>query len=209
MNQTELGGASPPALWDRVVRISHWGIAAVVFGNEVVTRGGSSAHVWIGWIGLGLMALRLVWGFVGPREARFAAFPPSPKRALAHLKDLLAGAPKAHGSHNPAGALMVYALWAALAVLIGTGIYMSGPSPLAVTNQEAVVNSNDWSGLVSDGIGADERSGGHLVKSVHEAMANLVLLLVSVHVAGVVIEGLAMRRNLVRPMLFGAGDRGK
>jgi cytochrome b len=211
MPETDLGGASPPALWDLIVRTSHWGIAGVVFSNEIITRGGSVAHVWVGWIGLGLLAVRLVWGLVGSKAARFSSFPPDPRRAVDHMRALFAGRPGKHPSHNPAGALMVYALWAVLAVLIGTGIMMSGPNPMLAAERAALVNSDDWSKLVvsADGEEGDERKGGDLVKGVHEAMANLILLLVSVHVAGVAVEGFAMQRNLVVPMLFGAGRKKK
>lgn len=206
MHQADLGGAGPPSLWDIVVRVSHWGIAIVVLANEAMTRGGSAAHVWFGWAGLGLLGLRMVWGLVGSPAARFSAFPPNPRQAMTHLRDVLAGRPMAHASHNPAGALMVYALWMSLAVLIGTGIAMSGPDPFAVADREAVVNSNDWSGLDTE---TGEGGGGKMVKTVHETMANLLLLLISLHLAGVVVEGVAMRRNLVTPMLFGGGRSDK
>jgi cytochrome b len=39
--------------------------------------------------------------------------------------------------------------------------------------------------------------------------ANLMLLFAVLHVAGVVVEGRALRRNLVAPMLLGQGDRRK
>jgi cytochrome b len=206
MRGADLGGPCPPALWDPIVRASHWGIAGVVFGNEILTKGGSAVHVWIGWIGLGLLGVRLIWGLVGSKAARFSAFPPDPKGAIRHLRALFAGKSGLHVSHNPAGALMVYALWVVLAVLIGTGIMMSGPNPMLAAERQTVVNSNDWSKLETLGgeASTDERDGGNLVKGLHETMANLILLLVSFHVAGVAVEGFALQRNLVMPMLFGA-----
>ena len=73
-----------------------------------------------------LLALRLLWGLIGPKEARFTAFPPSPSRAIAHVKEIFAGRNTPHASHNPLGALMVYAIWGTLAVIIGSGISMAG-----------------------------------------------------------------------------------
>lgn len=211
MRRGDQPGVGSPVLWDRVVRLSHWGIAGAVFANEIFSRGGSVVHVWIGWAGLGLLALRLVWGLVGTRPARFSSFPPNPNAALRHVRALFDGRAQRYRSHNPAGALMVYVLWAALAVLIGTGILMSGANPMAVAERDAIVNSNDWSGLVEarDDVAGDQREGDHLVKGVHEAMANLILLLVGIHIAGVAIEGFALRRNLLVPMLFGIGRNGK
>lgn len=202
MTTMDTGATRPPALWDRVVRVSHWGIAIVVLVNEVITRGGSPTHVWFGWIALTLLAIRLLWGLIGSREARFSAFPPNPRAAIAHMKELLAGKPRHYGSHNPAGAMMAYALWGAIAVMIATGFVMSGPSPFAVAEQQAIVDSGDWSQLVKTEDGEDEEAVG-VVKLVHETMANLILLLVGLHVAGVFVESLMMRRNLVPPMLLG------
>ena len=78
----------PPALWDPVVRVSHWVIAGAVAANALFTKGGGALHVWLGWIGMAFLAIRLVWGLVGPWEARFAAFPPRPIDALSHLNRL-------------------------------------------------------------------------------------------------------------------------
>jgi cytochrome b len=206
MTTMDTGAARPPALWDRVVRVSHWGIAIVVLVNEVITRGGSPTHVWFGWIGLTLLVIRLLWGLIGSREARFSAFPPNPRAAIAHMKELLAGKPRHYGSHNPAGAIMVYALWGAIAVMIATGFVMSGPNPFAVAEQQAIVDSGDWSQLVKTEDGGEDEESDGAVKVVHEAMANLILLLVGLHVAGVFVESLMMRRNLVPPMLL--GERG-
>lgn len=193
---------APPDLWDPVVRISHWGLAAAVFLNALLTREGSVAHIWIGWAGLSLLALRLVWGFVGPAEARFSAFPPNPRAALRHLRDLVARRPRAYRSHNPAGALMIYLLWALLAVVIGTGIAMTGTTPLGAAERQMAIETADWSTL---DLGEGDHEGREALEEVHEVAANLILVLAFLHVAGVLVEGRLMRRNLVRPML--AGER--
>lgn len=199
----------PPDLWDPLVRVAHWGLALVVILNALVTRGGGTLHVWLGWIGMALLALRLVWGLVGPPEARFSAFPPDPRAALSHLAGLARGRVRDYPSHNPAGALMAYALWAALAVVIATGLVMTGgATPLAVQAQKAAVAAGDWSALVDeDGDDDDARAGGEWAEEVHEVAANLMLVLAVLHVAGVAVEGRAMGRNLVPPMLLGRRRR--
>ena len=195
------GAVAPPSLWDPVVRVSHWGIALAVLLNALLTEGGSLIHIWIGWTALALLAIRMIWGFVGPREARFAAFPPSPSGALSHLKDLVAWRPKHYASHNPAGAMMAYVMWAALAVVIGTGIAMTGTGPFGAMERKAAVETEDWSTL---DLGESKGEAGEALKEVHEVAGNLLLILAALHVGGVVIESRAMRRNLVRPMLGGA-----
>jgi cytochrome b len=206
-----------PSLWDPLVRISHWGIAVVVIGNGLVTKAGSVSHVTLGWIGMALLLIRLLWGLIGPVEARFSAFPPNPAAALRHLAQMLAGRPAGHASHNPAGAIMAYALWAMLAVVIGTGLVMTGgASPMKIAQQQATLESGDWStlapasgeaqsGAENDAEGDDDGDDeGGWIKEVHEVAANLMLILAVLHVAGVVVESRLMRRNLVAPMIAGS-----
>ncbi|MEZ5913876.1 MAG: cytochrome b/b6 domain-containing protein, partial [Paracoccaceae bacterium] len=150
---------------------------------------------------------RLVWGLFGTPEARFSAFPPDPRAAIRHFGDLAAGRVGGYPSHNPAGALMVYTLWMALAVAIGTGLWTtSAATPMQIAADRAAVAAGDWSALVKEG-GDDATAPGakapNWVKEVHDMAANLMLILAVLHVAGVAVESRALRRNLVRPMLLG------
>lgn len=195
-------------LWDPIVRITHWGVAGVVLTNALITKGGSVPHVSLGWGLMALLLLRTVWGVLGPREARFSAFPPNPVAALRHLRDLVAGQPSEYPSHNPAGALMVYGFWAALALVIATGLILTGgETPMQVAANEAAVESGDWSTLIKDSEGAssEEEDSGlrDIAEEVHDVAANLLLFLAALHIAGVLIESRALRRNLVAPMLLG------
>ncbi|GAB2186535.1 cytochrome b/b6 domain-containing protein [Roseibium sp. LAB1] len=200
------GAQSPPDLWDPLVRISHWLIAIAVIANGLINKGGGTIHIWIGWGVLGLLILRFVWGFLGPAEARFSAFPPDPRAAVSHLIDLVRGKPRHYRSHNPAGAMMVYALWVCLVVVTATGLYMTGAkSPITIAEEKAAVASGDWSVLVKEDGEEKEHDTvlGEAAEEVHEVAANLMLVLALIHVAGVAVESRAMRRNLVRPMLVG------
>ncbi len=130
------------------------------------------------------------------------------------LRDLLHGSPREYASHNPAGALMVYALWAALAVTVATGLVMTdGKTPLTVAEDRAAVAAGDWSVLVEDDDDGDHGREGNARKEegiageIHEIAANLMLVLAVLHVLGVVVESRALRRNLVRPMIVGSGGR--
>ena len=54
---------------------------------------------------------------------------------------------------------------------------------------------------------AQTRPWKKAAEEVHEVASNLILFLVALHVAGVVLESRAMRRNLVAPMLLGPQSR--
>lgn len=205
-------------LWDPVVRLTHWSIAVIVLLNAVLTEGDSLLHIWAGWVGMAILAMRLLWGLIGTPEARFVAFPPNPRAALSHLANLVAGRPDHYPSHNPAGAAMAYALWGTLGLLMFTGLVMTGgDTPMQIADQRAAVAAGDWSVLVPAGDSSDnggDNGGGETgdskagtwaetAKEVHGLAGNLIIFLALMHVAGVVFESRAMRRNLVKPMLFG------
>ncbi|MCL5776204.1 cytochrome b/b6 domain-containing protein [Limibaculum sp. FT325] len=186
------GGADRP--WDPIVRLTHWGIAVAVLLNGLVTEDGGQVHVWIGYAALALLALRLVWGVVGTRRARFTAFPPSLSAAREHLGELVGLRYRDYPSHNPLGSLMAYALWGLLAVVTLTGIGMAG-SPFderpAFVQAEGQLDRDD-----------DEREEeNEVLEEIHEVAANLMLVLAALHVGGVALESSLAGRNLVRPML--------
>ena len=205
--------------WDPLVRLTHWGIAAAVLANALFTEEGGAWHVWVGTAMAGLLGLRLVWGVIGPAEARFSAFPPSPARAMTHLKDILAGRHKAHRSHNGLGALMIYAIWGTLSVVVVTGLSMSGFPPetsIATsipgqTPQGAIEASSGRDAGDEDSDDdehrlADHRAGeseaddrmaeggkeeaGEWAEELHEGAVNLLYGLIVLHVLGVLMESI-------------------
>ena len=174
----EAGGATPPAtvkVWDPFVRAFHWSLAslfllAYVTGDEMET-----VHIAAGYTIAGLLALRILWGFVGPRYARFSNFVRSPRAVLTYARDVvLLRAPRYLG-HNPAGGAMVVAL---IVMLIGTCItgYM---------------------------MTTDVYWGARSVEEVHEVLANLTVGLIVLHVIGVLVASFEHRENLVKAMITG------
>jgi len=203
--------------WDPVVKLTHWSIVMAILANAIFTEEGSAAHVWVGYALAAILGLRLLWGFVGPAEARFTAFLPSPRKALAHVREIRVGKISRHSSHNPLGALMVYAIWSCLLVIIGTGIAMAGmpgsgeglddrskaPSSFsaaglatALEDQEAV----EAAGHEAREVAGEDEEEGPLVE-VHEVAANLLYLLILLHIAGVVFETRRSGRQVVLAML--------
>lgn len=162
-------------VWDSFVRVTHWTVAALVIAELTVLDEDWAVHRWAGYAVLALVGLRLVWGLIGPRHARFSAFPPSLRAARAHLVALLRGQDEPCLSHNPLGALMVYNLWASLVAVCLTGILMT--------------TRTFW------GVG--------LVEDLHEMLANWVAISVVLHVGGVIFETRHSKVNLVRAMIRG------
>ncbi|MDQ4419497.1 cytochrome b/b6 domain-containing protein [Sphingobium sp. DEHP117] len=202
--------ATPTRRWDPLVKLTHWAIASAILANAVVTEEGSSAHVWVGYALAAILALRLLWGLVGPAEARFSAFPPSPGKALSHIRDIRAGRHAEHRSHNPVGALMVYAIWGTLLVVIASGVSMAGLPGTSNAENHAAVEAGQTVGDEEgdEETGINEESEGEEAEEspgedVHEAAVNLLYVLILAHVAGVIFESRRQKRNLALAMLPG------
>lgn len=72
-------------VWDFFVRILHWSLVGGVFVAWITREGDDILHVQFGYLVLGIVALRIIWGFVGFRHARFVDFVRSPRETLRWL----------------------------------------------------------------------------------------------------------------------------
>ena len=195
--------------WDPVVKITHWSIVTAIIANALFTEEGSGVHTWVGYGLAAILALRLLWGIIGPPEARFSAFPPSPRRALAHLRDIRVGKKEAHRSHNPLGALMVYTIWSMLGVILASGIAMAGPPSMAFLDRPALSGEVSRQLVVEQGNhDDDEQAEGagredSVWEEVHETAVNLLYVLIALHIAGVAFETRRSGREILLAMLPG------
>ena len=162
-------------VWDILVRATHWIVALIVIAELVVLHPDSAIHRLAGYTAVALVALRLVWGVIGTRYARFSAFPPSLGAVREHLRQMKYGETELHLSHNPLGALMVYNLWATMIGLGITGYMMT----------------------------TDRYWGVAWVANLHSGLADWVIISVTLHVAGVAYDMSRSKINLVRAMITG------
>lgn len=175
-------------VWDLFVRVFHWTLVAA-FATAYVTEDGlEQVHVLAGYTVLALVLGRVVWGFVGSRYARFSDFVPTFTDLRRYLGGMLRGHPTHYVGHNPAGGAMIIALLVSLLLTTLTGLATyggEGEGPLAGLVWQLGVNAEDD------------------FEDLHEFFANLTLLLVAVHVAGVLAGSLLHRENLIRAMFTG------
>lgn len=176
-------------VWDPLVRVFHWSLVLAFAVAYLSEDEWLDLHTTAGYVVVGLVAFRLVWGVVGTRHARFSDFVVSPRRTLAYLGKALRLRAARYLGHNPAGGAMILLLLFSLTMTAfgGMGIYAieEGAGPLA--------------GLLGGlGHGWEE-----FFEETHEVFANLTLLLVGLHVMGVLVTSLAHKENLVRAMWTG------
>ena len=176
-------------IWDVPTRLFHWTLALSFAGAWLTSESDPwlGVHVFLGYLMLGLVGFRVVWGLVGTHYARFASFWFGPKAALTYASQMLTGTAKRHVGHNPAGSLAIYLLLLLTVVVGVTGFFTLGGE-----EQQGAVSG--WLGIVQ----------GRTFKKLHELAAIAMLLLVLGHIAGVVVESLMHRENLARSMLTGS-----
>jgi cytochrome b len=202
-------------VWDPLVRIFHWGLVlaftvAYLSGDEE-----SSLHIYSGYVVLGLITFRVLWGLIGTRYARFSNFVYSPKTVIQYLKGLVAKKPKRYMGHNPAGGWMVLAMLLCLAIVSVSGLKvyaieeglgpLAGEAPaLTVISAAYADDDDDDHRKNEDGHGEDEEE---FWEEIHEVSSNFMLLLIFLHIAGVIVSGRMHDENLVKAMLTGKKTR--
>jgi len=187
MSQTDTD-LQPTLIWDFPTRLFHWMLAGSFAVAWLTAESDSwlALHVFCGYLMLGLVAFRLVWGFAGSHFSRFASFGFSPRAALTYMKDVVAGRAARFVGHNPTGSLAIYLLLALIVVIGVSGILTLG--------------AEEQHGLAA---GWFTFAQGSLFKPIHEIAATVMLLLVGVHIAGVVVESFVHKENLARSMVNG------
>ncbi|MDH0646587.1 cytochrome b/b6 domain-containing protein [Pseudomonas sp. GD03858] len=163
-------------LWDPLLRVCHWSFATVFFANYFFTEEGEDWHQWLGYYAVGCVLLRIVWGFVGPRSARWADFWPTPRRLAAHARALLNGQPYHRLGHSAIGALVMVLM---LACIAGLGL----------------------TGWLAEEV--DALWGADWPMDLHSWLADALLALVCVHVLAALVESLRLGENLPLSMLTG------
>ncbi len=162
-------------VWDAPTRVFHW-LLVLSFAGAYLTSESerwSLVHITLGYTLGGLLAFRLIWGFVGTRYARFTSFVKGPSEVLQYAKSMATLKPKHFVGHNPLGAV-------AIVLLIMSGI-----------------------AIVVTGYAAFNEIGGEWVAELHEVASHIMLILVGIHIVGVIAASWLHKENLARAMVNG------
>jgi cytochrome b len=171
-------------VWDLPIRLFHWSLVLLItFSWWSAENGRTQWHLWSGYAVLFLLLFRILWGFLGSSTARFTSFFPTPARLLGHLRD---PAGWRGTGHTPLGGLSVIALLALITLQVLFGL------PLA--DEDGVI-AGPLNRLVSF-------DTAELAHEVHEALFNVLLALIALHIAAIIFYRLRGKR-LVGAMLSG------
>jgi len=187
-------------VWDLPLRMFHWllvlNIAASWYtaenGEEYLNVGDRAfayieIHFFLGYLALALVAFRVIWGFVGPRHARFSNFLSGPKKFLAYAGTVLRRDAKPSIGHNPLGGWMVALMLAMVGSQAFTGLFM-------------IDNSDIYPALYHGSISSEL---GSAFGRFHHINFDVMIWVVSLHVLAIMFYALYKRQNLVHPMVTG------
>ena len=162
-------------VWDWPLRVWHWALAVLVLIACVTPNTQDSLHRFAGYSVIGLLAFRLVWGFFGTRHSRFERIGVKLRAAPNYLRNLLRGNTGRYLGLNPAGAVLLVAMLALLAI-----------STVSGAMQVTVRFFGVW-----------------WVEDTHAYSSNAIIVLAGLHVLGTILMSVLQRENLVRAMFTG------
>ncbi len=173
-------------VWDLPLRLFHWLFAASIFASWGAAKFDyMEIHLCLGYWMIGLLAFRVLWGFIGPRHARFSSFIAGPRTVLQYLKGMRGPTVQSVG-HNPAGGLMVIVMLLLVAIQAATGLFAT----------DDIIWTGPYNPAVSNAMA--ER-----LTAIHHWNFNLILAAIALHLAAIGFYAAVKKHNLVISMLSG------
>ncbi len=178
-------------VWDLPTRIFKWllvfFVATAFLASSMHPHGLLFVvHVAAGYAVALLLLFRLAWGFIGGSEARFSAFIRGPAAVKEHARALLRLAPEETAGHNPLGGWMILLMLAILGLVVATGLLTEGATGgagiLSTLLPPTLIGPIGW---------------------IHGTLGFAIIWLAAFHLAGVLLESLLLRDNLVGAMITG------
>jgi cytochrome b len=117
-------------IWDLPTRLFHWLLSSgfIVAATISLLLGDDSPlfpyHAIIGLIIALMVCLRVIWGVVGTRYARFGTFVFGPGAVMEYMKSTIVGGGKRYVGHNPGSAVAIFALLALVLAMAITGVML-------------------------------------------------------------------------------------
>ena len=176
-------------VWDLPLRLFHWLLVLCMTASWITADPGGTSmqiHMYFGYTTIGLLLFRIIWGFIGPRHARFSSFLQGPSGIWRYAKSLAAGTMIQTVGHNPLGGIMVIVMLVLVGAQAATGLFAS----------DDILWSGPYNGAVSAAT-ADK------LTSFHDLNFNVILAAVALHIMAVAFYFLVKKQNLIGAMFHG------
>lgn len=166
-------------VYDLPTRFFHWLFAGLFLIGFTISKTVDDDSPWFSYhmlagLALGfLVLLRVIWGFLGTKHAKFSDFALNPKELIGYFKGILSGEKRLWSGHNPASS------WAAI-------VMMSLALGLAITGY-----------LMTSGPNKDT------FEDIHELFANGFIVVVVLHIAGIILHTIRYHEMIGLSMIDG------
>ena len=177
-------------VWDIWVRLFHWSLAVSVGFLLISGETGWQFFDWhrnAGEFVLALIVFRVLWGIAGSSNARLSALLHSPVAGLHHLAMLFRRHTHSERGHNAAGSWAVLAMLLVLTTQALTGFF--------IADEDEFIEGALYGTLSS--------SATDLAYRIHHLNAQLIQIVIAVHIIMVFVYLLYARLNLISPMITG------
>ena len=173
-------------IWDLPVRLTHWGLVISFFGAFLTAEGPVvPLHIPFAFALMTLAIFRVFWGLVGSETARFSHFVRGYGAVKAYALELKELRHKTYWGHNPLGAVAVVAILGGILTIVSMGLFAS---------------ARDLVGPLS---GTVQPQTSRLMADLHSGLANVVMLVVVIHIAAIFAYKYVLKDNLITPMITG------
>ncbi len=178
-------------IWDLPTRLFHWALVICVCAAWYIgdnrSFGNITYHFYLGYTIGGLLIFRLVWGLIGPANVRLSSLVHGPRAVGGYVAGVFRRSPSGTRGHNPIGSWSVLAMLISLVVQVITGLF---------AYDDGLFDGGPLSDTVSE-------STVLLMNSIHHTNANVLLLLVGLHVWAALFYLIWKRENLISAMITG------
>ena len=177
-------------IWDLPLRLFHWSFVLTFMGLWYTSEQGSDfidIHMILGYVALGLLTFRILWGVIGPTHARFSQFIPSPKKLFNYLSNKDKGNQPA--GHNPLGALMVILMIVLVSIQSISGLFID----------DDVFSAGPYNSVIPSDI-------EKIMSFLHHNTFDLTLIAIGLHIGAILYYAFIKKLNLVTPMITGKKD---
>jgi len=178
-------------VWDPLTRLFHWSLV-VAYIVVVFTSHEESLleyHVYTGYLILGFVIFRVLWGFAGNQYARFSGFVRGWAEVRCFLKQVLGFKIPRYIGHNPAVGWYVLLMLGITIVITATGIITYGGEE----------NRGIFAGLFPFGMAMYS-------EVAHRWLTYAVIALIVGHICAALIHDFVLKENIILSMITGVKE---
>jgi len=174
-------------IWDLPLRIFHWVLVATIAVSWYTAdqdNGLIDYHLICGYVALGLMVFRILWGFFGTRHSQFKNFIPTPNKLINYVKQNEQA--KEPAGHNPLGSLMVVFMLTIILLQAISGLFMN----------DDIFTAGPYNGAIDKDIEA-------ILVFIHRNSFDFILGAIAMHIIAIIGYKKFKNKSLVLPMITG------